>query len=48
LGGIMLFGVTGFIIGPILAALFVTIWDIYGHAFKDFLPPVGGATDSNE
>lgn len=38
IGGILLFGVLGFIVGPILAALFVTIWDIYGHAYRDFLP----------
>lgn len=40
LGGIILFGIVGVIIGPIIAALFVTIWDIYGVAFKDVLPPV--------
>ncbi len=40
LGGIMLFGVLGFILGPIVAALFVTIWEIYGIAFKEYLPPV--------
>jgi len=40
LGGIMLFGVLGFIIGPIVAALFVTVWDIYGVVFKDMLPAV--------
>jgi len=40
LGGISFFGIVGFIIGPILAALFVTIWDIYGTAFKDVLPAV--------
>ena len=34
------FGVVGFIIGPILAALFVTIWEMYGVAFKDVLPLV--------
>jgi len=39
LGGILLFGVLGFILGPILAALFVTVWDIYGHAFRDVLTP---------
>jgi predicted PurR-regulated permease PerM len=38
LGGIALFGVAGFIIGPILAALFITIWEIYGVVFRDFLP----------
>ncbi len=40
LGGIVLFGVVGFIIGPIVAALFVTIWDIYGITFKPWLPKV--------
>jgi len=40
LGGITLFGIIGFIIGPIVAALFVTIWEIYGVAFKDALPDV--------
>lgn len=39
LGGLLMFGVVGFIIGPILAALFVTVWDLYGTAFRDVLPP---------
>ena len=43
LGGISMFGLVGFMIGPILAALFVTIWDIYAVAFKDVLPRVAGA-----
>lgn len=34
LGGISLFGVMGFIIGPIIAALFVTVLDIYSIEFK--------------
>ncbi len=37
LGGIVLFGLSGFIIGPIIAALFVTLWDMYGIFFKDIL-----------
>ena len=40
LGGISMFGILGFIIGPIVAALFVTIWEIYGVVFKDVLPRV--------
>jgi len=40
MGGIFMFGVPGIIIGPIIAALFITIWDIYGVAFKDVLPEV--------
>ncbi len=34
LGGLMLFGATGFIVGPILAALFLTVWEIFGVAFR--------------
>lgn len=40
LGGISMFGLLGIIIGPIVAALFITIWEIYGEAFKDYLPHV--------
>ncbi len=42
LGGIALFGVLGIIIGPIIAALFVTVWEIYGAVFKDVLPDAPG------
>ena len=37
LGGLALFGAIGLIIGPIIAALFVTIWDIYGKVFHNLL-----------
>ncbi len=40
MGGIVLFGALGFIVGPIIAALFVTVWHIYGNAFRDWLPEV--------
>jgi predicted PurR-regulated permease PerM len=40
MGGIVLFGALGFIVGPIVAALFVTVWHIYGNAFRDWLPEV--------
>jgi predicted PurR-regulated permease PerM len=44
LGGIFLFGAVGFIVGPIVAALFVTVWHIYGDAFQDLIPEM---TDSD-
>ncbi len=44
LGGIIMFGAVGFIIGPIVAALFVTVWDIYGLTFEDYLPPTSSGT----
>jgi predicted PurR-regulated permease PerM len=34
LGGLLLFGVTGFILGPVLAALFLTVWEMFGIAFR--------------
>jgi predicted PurR-regulated permease PerM len=37
LGGIAAFGAIGFIVGPIIAALFVTIWEIFGTAYRDDL-----------
>jgi len=46
LGGIFMFGAVGFIIGPIIAALFVTVWEIYGVAFQDVLQnPTGTESD---
>ncbi len=40
LGGLFLFGPIGFIVGPIVCGLFLTVWDIYGTTFRDVLPPV--------
>ena len=37
-GGIYFFGAVGFILGPIVAALFVTVWEIFAVAFRDVLP----------
>lgn len=41
LGGLMLFGLSGLLLGPVLAVMFLAVWDIYGAAFKDVLPSVG-------
>ena len=38
LGGLLFFGATGFIVGPILAALFITVWEMFGVTFRDALP----------
>ena len=39
-GGILFFGAVGFILGPIVAALFVTVWEIFAEAYGDVLPEV--------
>lgn len=31
LGGLALFGITGFVIGPVIAALFVSTWSLFSH-----------------
>jgi predicted PurR-regulated permease PerM len=46
LGGIGVFGAVGFIIGPIVAALFVTIWEIFGGAWHAELGVHSPANDS--
>ncbi len=51
IGGMLFFGVVGIVIGPLVAALFVTIWEIYGVAFRDLLgatPSGGGAQGGSE
>ncbi len=52
MGGIVMFGILGFIIGPIVAALFATIWEIYGVVFRDVLPaparPLSGDAASGD
>ncbi len=40
LGGLFTFGMAGLLLGPLIASLFITIWEIYGEAFKDTLPAV--------
>jgi predicted PurR-regulated permease PerM len=37
LGGLAVFGPLGFIVGPVLAGLFVTAWQIFGVAYRDEL-----------
>ncbi len=35
LGGIITFGPIGFIVGPIVAGIFITSWEIFGMAYED-------------
>jgi hypothetical protein len=47
LGGLMFFGAMGFILGPILAALFVTAWEVFGNTFRSALAEPDGPTEPN-
>jgi predicted PurR-regulated permease PerM len=48
LGGLFLFGPIGFIVGPIVCGLFLTVWDIYGATFREVLPPVTSFQSSDQ
>jgi len=48
IGGIGLFGIFGFIIGPIVAALFMTVWEMYGESFSDYLSEIKGKKQNPE
>ena len=48
LGGLFLFGPIGFIVGPIVCGLFLTVWDIYGTTFREVLPPVTSFQSSDK
>lgn len=37
LGGLSLFGLVGFVIGPVVAALFLSVWEIYRVEFSGYL-----------
>jgi predicted PurR-regulated permease PerM len=38
-GGLSMFGAVGLVLGPIIAALFIAVWQIYGAAFSGVLAP---------
>lgn len=37
LGGLILFGISGFIIGPIITALLVAFWELYEQYYREEL-----------
>lgn len=39
LGGLALMGISGFVIGPLIAALFIAVWDLSLSEFSDRQPP---------
>ncbi|MEX1147449.1 MAG: AI-2E family transporter [Sphingomonadales bacterium] len=48
LGGLTLFGITGFVIGPLLAALFVTFWGLFMENFNGAAKPVDPPDDNGQ
>jgi len=46
LGGLAMFGAVGLIIGPVIAGLFVTMWEVFQETFGDVL--AGETADDGE
>jgi predicted PurR-regulated permease PerM len=44
-GGLSMFGAVGLVLGPIIAALFIAVWQIYGEAFGELLRTEAPAAD---
>jgi predicted PurR-regulated permease PerM len=44
LGGIAVFGLNGFVIGPVIAAMFVASWDLFAASWAR-LPTIGRGTE---
>ena len=38
LGGIAVFGINGFLLGPIVAAMFIAVWDIFATSKRSIQP----------
>jgi len=43
LGGLTVFGLNGFVVGPVIAAMFIATWDIFSQARQEQLPEVRAA-----
>jgi predicted PurR-regulated permease PerM len=47
-GGLSMFGAVGLVLGPIIASLFIAVWQIYGEAFGELLAPAAGDGSSSD
>jgi predicted PurR-regulated permease PerM len=47
LGGLMLFGAIGIVIGPVIAALFTSVWYIYAQSYAPLLAEPGKRPDKD-
>jgi predicted PurR-regulated permease PerM len=42
LGGVAAFGLAGFVAGPVIAALFLVLWELFGEEYARLEPPAAG------
>lgn len=51
IGGMGVFGINGFVIGPVIAAMFMAVWDLFGTAREEAaaeLQPAGGEAPARD
>ena len=48
LGGLMLFGAAGIVVGPIVGALFITVWDLWSSAVEEAQPVLSTCNRQSE
>lgn len=49
LGGLILFGAAGIVIGPIIGALFITVWDLWSAAIEEAKPAfINASTEGSD
>ena len=37
-GGMAVFGINGFVMGPLIAGMFITVWEIHSNTQADVTP----------
>jgi len=48
LGGLAIFGVNGLLLGPVIAALFLAVWDIFSTSRRRYYEPVAPVTIADD
>lgn len=48
IGGMAIFGINGFVIGPVIAAMFMAVWDLFAMAREEALAEEGGSAASGD
>lgn len=48
LGGFTMFGMTGFVLGPLIAVLFITFWEIFSREFNVMIEDSSEETDTED
>jgi predicted PurR-regulated permease PerM len=48
IGGMAVFGINGFVIGPVIAAMFMAVWDLFATAREEAEAPLPTPSEGEE